>query len=100
MSNSIKDAFDKASLINGIQERENIIREFRLYGILNREHAISNIIELRAKDKEVHTAYTLLLSPNSKPLSEFLNTIIINELEYQVAILTIKLANREIKSPE
>lgn len=44
MSNSVKDAFDKASLINDLQERENIIREFKLYGILNREHAISKII--------------------------------------------------------
>lgn len=100
MSNFIKDAFDKASIINDIQERENVIREFRLYGILNREHAISKIIELRAKDKEVHTAYTLSLSPNSKPLSEFPNTIIINELEYQVAILKVKLASKEMESTE
>ncbi len=39
MSNSVKDAFGKEFLINDTQERENIIREFKLYGIPNREHA-------------------------------------------------------------
>lgn len=100
MSNSVKDAFNKVSLINDIQERENIIREFKLYGIFNREYAISKIIELRAKDQEVYTAYTLSLSPNSKPLNEFPNAAIINELEHQAAILTLKLVNKEMERTE
>lgn len=100
MSNSVKDAFDEVSLINDIQERENIIREFKLYGIFNREYAISKIVELRAKDQEVHTAYILSLSPNSKPLNEFPNAVIINELEHQAAILTLKLVNKEMERTE
>lgn len=40
-----------------------------------------------------YTAYTLSLSPNSKPLNEFPNAVIINELEHQAAILTLKLVN-------
>ncbi len=42
MSNSAKDAFDKVSLINDIQERENIIREFKLYGVLFHYPLIQN----------------------------------------------------------
>lgn len=56
MNNSVKDAFDKASLINDIQERENIVREFKLYGVLNREYALFKIIELRVDGiLETHT---------------------------------------------
>ena len=44
MSNPIKDAFDKASLIKNIDERDSIISDYQRYGLLDRDDAIKKII--------------------------------------------------------
>lgn len=43
MSNPIKDAFDKASLIKDIDERDSIIFNYQRYGLLDRDDAIKKI---------------------------------------------------------
>ena len=43
MSNQIKDAFDKASLIKDIDERNSIILNYERSGFLDRDNAIKKI---------------------------------------------------------
>ena len=44
MDNSIKTECDKLSVVNDINERQNIIRQFETTGFLDRNKAINNII--------------------------------------------------------
>lgn len=43
MSNLNKKSFDNASLIKNITERDNIIRNYQLYGLLDRDDAIKKL---------------------------------------------------------
>lgn len=63
---NIKDTVNKFSNAKDIAERQQIIYDYRTYGKIDRANAINKIIELRATNEQL-----------------------INELEKQIAILTI-----------
>ena len=67
---NIKDTVDKFSNAKDIAERQQIIYDYRTYGKIDRANTINKIIELRATNEQVAVA-------------------LINELEKQIAILTI-----------
>lgn len=63
---NIKDTVDKFSNAKDIAERQQIIYDYRTYGKIDRANTINKIIELRTTNEQL-----------------------INELEKQIAILTI-----------
>lgn len=79
------------SLIKEIAEREKIISDYRIYGILDRAKAINKIQELRIKDKEVEKITIAKLATSSTPFSMSSNKQIIAELDMQKKILKAKL---------
>lgn len=95
MSNSIKDTFDKASLIKDIDERENIICSYQRYGLLNRDDAIKKIQELRIKDEEVLKVTSVNLVVSSIPFIQSTNDQIVSELIMQRNILQAKLWKKQ-----
>lgn len=95
MSNLNKESFDNASLIKDIAERDNIIRNYQLYGLLDRDYAIEKILELRRSDNDVATVTTANLSVSSIPLSRSTNDQIVGELAFQRNILEVKLIKKQ-----
>ncbi|MCI8742492.1 MAG: hypothetical protein HFG63_07655 [Lachnospiraceae bacterium] len=95
MSNPIKDAFDKASLIKDIDERDNIILNYQRYGLLDRNDAIKKIQELRISDEDIAVATSVNLSVSSIPFSQSTNDQIVGELAMQRNILQAKLIKKQ-----
>ena len=95
MSNSIKDTFDKASLIKDINERENIVCNYQRYGVLDRDDAIKKIQELRIKDEDVLKVTSANLAVSSTPFNQSTNDQIVNELIMQRNILQAKLREKQ-----
>ena len=107
MGNPIKDAFDIAGLERDIVEREQYIKKYKIYGILNREKVIEKILELREKDKEVCTAYYAEMTMEAAAkaaagkrayfpaLSDCSNQTLINELQKQIDLLQAKLITKK-----
>lgn len=95
MSNSIKDTFDKASLIKDINERENIVCNYQRYGVLDRDDAIKKIQELRIKDEDVLKVTSANLAVSSTPFNQSTNDQIVNELIMQRNILQAKLRGKQ-----
>ena len=95
MSNSIKDTFDKASLIKDINERENIVCNYQRYGVLDRDDAIKKIQELRIKDEDVLKVTSANLAVSSTPFNQSTNDQIVNELIMQKNILQAKLRGKQ-----
>ncbi len=91
MSNSIKDIFDKQSLIKDINEREKIILDYQNRGILDRNSAIKKIQELRIADKDVASVTALKLATFSVPFTQATNKQLVEELIMQRNILQTKL---------
>lgn len=92
MSNLNKKSFDNASLIKNITERDNIIRNYQLYGLLDRDDAIKKIMELRRSDNDVATVTAINLSVSSIPFNQSTNDQIVGELAMQKDILEAKLS--------
>ncbi|RGF40504.1 hypothetical protein DW050_05740 [Ruminococcus sp. AF42-10] len=92
MSNLNKKSFDNASLIKNITERDNIIRNYQLYGLLDRDDAIKKIMELRRSDNDVATVTSINLSVSSIPFNQSTNDQIVGELAMQKDILEAKLS--------
>ena len=90
------DTYDKISNLKHINERNQIIQRYQLTGYLNREEAISKILELRSKDKEVLSVTEARLKVSSTPFSEATDQAIIAELKMQVDILTAKLQRTQV----
>lgn len=95
MSNPIKDAFDKASLIKDINERDSIIFNYQRYGLLDRDDAIKKILELRISDEDIAAATAVNLSASSIPFSQSTNNQIVGELAMQRDILQAKLIKKQ-----
>lgn len=95
MSDSIKDTFNKESLIKDIGERENIISNYQKYGVLDRDNAIKKIQELRISDKDVAAVTSIKLVTSSIPFSQSTNDQIIGELTMQKDILLAKLNEKQ-----
>lgn len=91
MSNLNQKSFDNASLIKDITERDNIIRNYQLYGFLDRDDAIKKIMELRS-DNDVATVTSINLSVSSIPFNQSTNDQIVGELAMQKDILESKLS--------
>lgn len=95
MSNLNKESFNNVSLIKDITERDNIIRNYRLYGLLDRDYAIEKILELRRSDNDVATVTAVSLSVSSTPFSQSTNNQIVAELAMQRDILKAKLIKKQ-----
>lgn len=95
MSDSIKDAFDNASLIRDIAERENIICNYQKYSLLDREDAIKKIQKLRISGKDVADVTVVHLSVSSTPFSQATDDQIVGELAMQRNILKEKLIKKQ-----
>ncbi len=94
MNTSTDHKNDKGSLAKDIYEREKIISDYKIYGILDRDNAIKKIQELRIKDRDIAAATAVNLSVSSTPFSQSTNDQIINELTMQMDILTAKLIKK------
>jgi len=87
---NIKDTVDKFSNAKDIAERQQIIYDYRTYGEIDRANAINKIIELRTTNEQVAMAQWIeCASQPSIPFEQVTNEQLINELEKQIAILTI-----------
>lgn len=95
MSNLNKESFDIASLIKDIAERDDIIRNYQLYGLLDRDNAIKKILELRISDNDVTTITSVKLSVSSTPFNQSINDQIVAELAMQRDILRAKLTKKQ-----
>ena len=95
MSNQNKESFDNASLIKDIAERDNIIRNYQLYDLLDRDDAIKKILELRTIDNDIATVTAVNLSVSSTPFSQSTNNQIVAELAMQRDILKAKLIKKQ-----
>ena len=85
---------DTESLIKDIKERDNIIRKYNLYGLLDRDDAIRKIMELRAKDKKVLQIAIENMTGPITLLDQLTNDQLAKELSAQITILLIKLMRK------
>ena len=85
---------DTESLIKDIKERDDIIRKYNLYGLLDRDDAIRKIMELRAKDKEVLQIAIENMTGPITLLDQLTNDQLAKELSAQITILLIKLMRK------
>ena len=84
--------YNKESLIKDIAEREKIISDYKMFGILDRDTAIRKILELRVKDREVGETTIAALAKSSTPFNISSNEKIVAELAMQKRILEAKLS--------
>ena len=97
MCKPTKESVDNATLIRDITERENIIRNYKIYGLLDRDDAIKKIQDLRINDKDVATVTAVNLSVSSIPFSQATNDQLVEELVMQMNILVAKLTEKQVK---
>lgn len=87
---NIKGTVDKFSNAKDIAERQQIIYDYRTYGKIDRTNTINKIIELRTTNEQVAMAqWIACASQPSIPIEQATDEQLINELEKQIAILTI-----------
>ncbi len=91
MSNPVKDIFDQESIMKDIAERENIICNYKKSGLLDRDHAIKKIQELRISDEDIAVATSVKLAISSISFNQATNAQIVGELIMQRDILQAKL---------
>ena len=92
MGNSLKEIFDKSSMMKDITDRVEIIQNYQNTGYLDRNKAIQMIKELRLTDNDVCKATVAGIAVGgSVPFDQISDQGIINELKMQVAVLTAKL---------
>lgn len=94
MVDPIKKAYEIASIEKDINERNEIINKFISTGYLDRDTAISKIMELRKTDENVAAVTSVKLARYSVPFSEVPNENIIDELKMQVDILSAELIKK------
>lgn len=70
MNDPIKKAYDIASIRKDIQEREQMINEYQMTRRLDRDKAISKIMELRGKDAKVAAVTDIKLAQFSVLFSQ------------------------------
>ena len=92
MNDPIKKAYDIASIRKDIQERQQIINEYKMTRRLDRDKAISKIMELRTTNMEVLTV--TLANQTSIPLSNAPNEMLLNDLQMQINMLNTELLKK------
>ena len=92
MNAPIKKAYDIASIRKDIQEREQMINDYQMTRRLDRDKAISKIMELRGKDAKVAAVTDIKLAQFSVPFSQAPDENIVSELKMQMDILSSELA--------
>ena len=92
MNDPNKKAYDIASIMKDIQERQEMINEYQMTRRLDRDKAISKIQELRITNENVATVTSIKLAQYSVPFSEVPNENIVAELKMQMNILSAELA--------
>lgn len=98
MDNSIKTECDKLSVINDINERQNIIRQFETTGFLDRNKAMNKITSLQITDTELLTATKLKqVASGSVNLYQADDNTIISNLQFQVDFLISKLGKLNLE---
>lgn len=98
ISNPLKREFDKASILNDITERENIISKFATTGILDRLDAIRKIETLQTTDAElVLAAAAKRAECGSVNLYQANDNTIISNIQFQLNYLKVKLAKLELE---
>lgn len=98
MDNSIKTECDKLSVVNDINERQNIIRQFETTGFLDRNKAINKITSLQITDTELLTATKLKqVASGSVNLYHADDNTIISNLQFQVDFLISKLGKLNLE---
>lgn len=89
-----KEQFDKVNLAKNIEERQLIIDRYVQTKFLDREDAIRKIVALRRNDAKVGVMYAAL--PKGRPLEEYPDSVLVENLEMQVTILAAELAEKEL----
>lgn len=98
MDNSIKTECDKLSVVNDINERQNIIRQFETTEFLDRNKAINKITSLQITDTELLTATKLKqVASGSVNLYQADDNTIISNLQFQVDFLISKLGKLNLE---
>lgn len=98
MDNSIKTECDKLSVVNDINERQNIIRQFETTGFLDRNKAINKITSLQITGTELLTATKLKqVASGSVNLYQADDNTIISNLQFQVDFLISKLGKLNLE---
>lgn len=88
-----------AKLIQEIEDRQQIIKEYQSTGAINRAYAISKIVELRRKDTIIGSDYQINTSVTPYgPLERCSTEVIINEIYRQITILEGELAKKALES--
>ena len=84
---------DKLFIEKDILERKQIIQEYNTTGFLDRNNAISKIIDLRERDGQVALIYCVSLPREPVLLEQLTNKGLIDELEKQITVLEAELLN-------
>lgn len=92
MNDPIKKAYDIDSIRKDIQERQQMINEYKTTRRLDRNKAISKIMELRTTNMEVLTV--TLANQTSIPLSNAPDEMLLNDLQMQINMLTAELLKK------
>ena len=92
MNDPIKKAYDIDSIRKDINERQQIINNYMNTRHLDRDKAISKIMELREKDANVAAVTDIKLAKFSVPFSQAADENIVAELKMQMDILSAELA--------
>ena len=92
MNDPIKKAYDIDSIRKDIQERQQMINEYLMTRRLDRDKAISKIMELRTTNMEVLTV--TLANQTSIPLSNAPDEMLLNDLQMQINMLTAELLKK------
>ena len=92
MNDPIKKAYDIASIRKDIQERQQMINEYQMTRRLDRDKAISKIMELRTTNMEVLTV--TLANQTFIPLSNAPDEMLLNDLQMQINMLNAELLKK------
>lgn len=92
MNDPIKKAYDIDSIKKDIAERQEMINTYNNTRYLDRDKAISKIMELRGKDAKVAAVTDIKLAQFSVPFSQAPDENIVAELKMQMDILSAELA--------
>lgn len=92
MNDPIKKAYDIDSIRKDIHDRQQIINEYINTRHLDRDKAISKIMELRRKDAKVAAVTDIKLAQFSVSFSQAPDENIVAELKMQMNILSAELA--------
>lgn len=92
MNDPIKKAYDIDSIRKDIQERQQMINNYMNTRHLDRNKAISKIMELRTTNMEVLTV--TLANQTSIPLSNAPDEMLLNDLQMQINMLNAELLKK------